>query len=318
MTTRHLIDPEIIPLLEQFPGFEFAAETLPVIRELSSQRFDFLDPPPLAPEVRRIEGPGGVLEIYWFDSAPGSSDRAALLHIHGGGMIIGSAASMQHNPSAIAAWLGIPVASVEYRLAPDHPFPAPQEDCYAGLAWLAANAADLGIDPERIGIIGESAGGGLAAAVAQMARDLGTPRLAAQFLTYPMLDHRTGGGDCPYANAGTGEFVWTRASNCFGWEALRGDYLLDDTRKGWFSPIRADDLSGLPPTWIGVGALDLFLDEDIEYARRLAHARVPVELHVYPGAIHAFNAVADAAVTRAFNRDLRASITRLLGLAVPA
>jgi acetyl esterase len=264
--------------------------------------------------VREIEGPAGMLEIYWYDPSPGSTGRAALLHVHGGGMVIGSAKGMQHGPSAMAVALGIPVASVEYRLAPEHPFPAPQEDCYAGLAWLASHAAELGVDPERVGIIGESAGGGLAAAVALMARDLGTPRLAAQFLTYPMLDHRTGGAKCPYANAGTGEFIWNRASNRFGWEALRGDYELDDTRKGWFSPISADDLAGLPPSWIGVGALDLFLDEDLEYARRLAHAHVPVELHVYPGAIHGFNAVTEAASAKTFNRDLLTAVASLLKL----
>lgn len=314
MSTRHLVDPELLPLLEVIAGFDFTAEALPAIRQQSEERFAFLGDPPLAPEVREIKGPDGPLEVYWFDPAPGTTGRAALLHIHGGGMIIGSAKGMQHGPSAMAMALGIPVASVEYRLAPEHPFPDPQEDCYAGLAWLASHAEELGVDPERIGIIGESAGGGLAAAVAQMARDLGTPRLAAQFLTYPMLDHRTGSANCPYANAGTGEFVWNRPSNQFGWEALRGDYELDDTRKGWFSPMRADDLAGLPPTWIGVGALDLFLDEDLEYARLLAHSQVPVELHVYPGAIHAFNAVADAETAKAFNRDLMSAVARLLKL----
>jgi acetyl esterase len=313
MTTRHLIDPEIAPLLELMPSFELNHEVLALVREGAESRFLFLDAPAIAPEIKTIPGPAGPLEIYWYDPAPGTTGRAALYHIHGGGMVLGSAASMQHGPAGMAAALGIPVASVEYRLAPDHPFPAPQEDCLAGLAWLAAHAGELGVDPARIGIIGESAGGGLAAAVAQMARDLGAPRLAAQFLTYPMLDHRTGGEDCPYRNAGTGEFVWSRTSNQFGWQALRGDYPLDDTRIGWFSPIRAESLAGLPPTWIGTGALDLFLDEDLEYARQLASAGVPVELHVYPGAIHAFNAMAEAAVSKAFNRDLLGAVTRLLG-----
>jgi acetyl esterase/lipase len=219
---------------------------------------------------------------------------------------------MQHNPSGVAAALGIPVASVEYRLAPEHPFPAPQDDCFAALEWLAANAADLGVDPQRIGIIGESAGGGLAAAVALMARDRGGPALAAQFLTYPMLDHRTGSDGCPYGNPTTGEFVWTRTRNVFGWEALRGDYQPNDARKGWFSPTLADDLAGLPATWIGTGSLDLFLDEDLDYARRMIAAKVPVELHSYPGAIHAFNAVAEAGIAKAFNRDLLGAIARLL------
>jgi acetyl esterase len=313
MSTRHLIDPEILPLLELIVVGEFNAETLPAIRAQSEQRFAFLEAPPLTPEVRTVEGPGGPLEIYWFDPSPGTTGRAALLHIHGGGMIIGSAKSMQHGPAMMALATGVPVASVEYRLAPDHPFPAPQEDCLAGLAWLAGHAKELGVDPKRIGIIGESAGGGLAAAVAQMARDLGGPTLAAQFLTYPMLDHRTGGEECLWGNPVTGEFIWTRASNQFGWQALQGGYELDDNRIGWFSPARAESLEGLPPCWIGTGTLDLFLDENLDYARQLTAAGVPVELHTYPGGIHAFNAIADSRLAKAFSRDLAEAIGRMLG-----
>lgn len=234
-------------------------------------------------------------------------------------MIIGSAEKMQFSPASMAAALGIPVASVEYRLAPETPFPGPQEDCFAGLQWLTHNAAALGVDPARIGVIGESAGGGLAAAVAQMARDRanesgGGPKLAAQILIYPMLDHRTGSEACLHNNRTTGEFVWTRASNRFGWGALQGDYQPSDPRKGWFSPALADDLAGLPPTWIGTGALDLFFDEDLDYAKRLVDAGVALELHVYPGAPHAFNIAAEAKVAQAFNRDMLGGIARLLNL----
>jgi triacylglycerol lipase len=207
------------------------------------------------------------------------------------------------------------VASVEYRLAPDTPFPGPQEDCYAALRWLVGAADELGIDPVRIGVTGESAGGGLAAAVALMARDREDIRIAAQILVYPMIDHRVGGAQDPWRNRHTGEFIWTRGSNQFGWESLRGGYGVDDERKGWFSPSRADDLAGLPPTWIGVGTLDLFFDEDLDYARRLVDAGVPVELHVYPGAFHGFDRAAEARVTKDFRRDLHAGTRRLLGLA---
>ena len=312
MNTRHLVDPSLLPLLELMPSRAFSAEALPQIRIESEARFAFLGEPSLLPEIKVIEGPGGPLEIYWYDPAPGTADRPALLHIHGGGMIIGSARSMRHGPSGLAAALGMPVASVEYRLAPEHPFPAPQQDCLTALHWLAGNAVELGVDPDRIGITGESAGGGLAAAAALMARDTGGPKLAGQFLTYPMLDHRTGGADCPYANPMTGEFVWTRPSNIFGWAALRGNYDTADTRKGWFSPSLADDLSGLPPTWIGTGSLDLFLDEDLDYARRLTAAGVLVELHSYPGAIHAFNAVPDSHLAKSYSRDLLSAIARWL------
>ncbi len=312
MTTRHLVDPELLPLIDLLPDSFFTTEALPEIRAAAEGRFAFVGAPPLAPEVRVIESEGGPLEVYWYDPAPGTKGRAALLHIHGGGMVMGSARSMQQAPSGIAAALAIPVASVEYRLAPEFPFPAPQQDCLDALTWLAGNAETLGVDATRIGVIGESAGGGLAAATALMARDLGGPALAAQFLTYPMLDHRTGSHVCPYGNPVTGEFVWTRAHNRFGWEALRGDYAADDTRKGWFSPSLAADLAGLPPTWIGTGSLDLFLDEDLDYALRLVRAGVPVELHSYPGAIHAFNAVTEAATAKAFTRDMLSAIARML------
>ncbi len=312
MTTRHLVDPDFLPLIDLLPAMSFTREALPAIRADSEDRFAFVGAPPITPEIKVIEGEGGPLEVYWYDPAPGSTGRAALLHIHGGGMVIGSARSMQQAPSGMAAALGIPVASVEYRLAPDYPFPAPQNDCYAALQWLADNAEALGVDASRIGITGESAGGGLAAATALMARDRGGPALAAQFLTYPMLDHRTGSADCPYGNPITGEFVWTRLHNQFGWECLRGDYAADDERKGWFSPTLAEDLAGLPPTWIGTGSLDLFLDEDLDYALRLVKAGVPVELHSYPGAIHAFNAMAEATTAKAFIRDLLGAMARML------
>lgn len=308
MSTRHLVDPEILPLFDLIPAFDFTAELLPIIRAQGEERFVFLEQPVLTPEVRTIAGPDGPLDIYWYDPAPGTTGRAALLHIHGGGMIIGSAKSMQHGPAGIAAALEIPIASVDYRLAPDFPFPAPQEDCFAGLAWLAENAAELGVDPARIGVIGESAGGGLAAATALMARDRGGPALAAQYLIYPMLDHRTGGPECRHNNPVTGEFIWTRNSNQFGWGALQGSYSANDDRKGWFSPSLADDLAGLPPCWIGTGSLDLFFDENLDYAKRLTAAGVPVELHVYPGAVHAFNAIAESRLAKAFMRDLLGAI----------
>lgn len=314
MDTRHLVDPQVWPLVEMLPAFEFTAETLPAVREASSGRFD-LPEPPIAPDIRTVRrADGSEIELYLFDPAPGAKSRAALLHIHGGGMIIGSAREMQFGPSSMAAALGIPVVSVEYRLAPETPFPGPQEDCLAGLQWLADNATLLGVDAARLGVIGESAGGGLAAATALMARDANGPKLAAQVLIYPMLDHRTGSDACPWGNRHTGEFVWTRKSNQFGWEALRGGYQPTDARKGWFSPALADDLSGLPPTLLLTGSLDLFFDEDLDYARRLVDAGVPVELHSYPGAIHAFNVMPEAAISQAFNRDMMGGIARLLKL----
>ena len=314
MSTRHLVDPEVWPIVELLPLPEFDRETLAAARAGFSSFADLVEIP-LAPTVRiATRADGTAIDLYVFDPNPGARDRAALFHIHGGGMILGSARDMQAGPSAMAMALQIPVISVEYRLAPETPFPGPQQDCLDGLAWLAANAAELGIDPARIAVIGESAGGGLAAATALMARDTGGPKLAAQVLIYPMLDHRTGGDACRWNNRSTGEWVWTRKSNQFGWEALRGDYPVDDARKGWFSPALADDLSGLPPTLLLTGSLDLFFDEDLDFARRLVDAGVPVELHSYPGAIHAFNMMAEAAISQAFSRDMMGGIARLLKL----
>ena len=170
----------------------------------------------------------------------------------------------------------------------------------------------LGVDPARIVVMGESAGGGLAAALALMARDRGGPSLAGQVLIYPMLDWRTGGPDDLYRNRHTGEFVWTRAKNRYGWEALRGDYRAEDERKAWFSPALAEDLSGLPPAYISTGALDLFLDEDLDYARRLIDCGVQTELHVYPGAIHAFEMVPGTGLAEQAAMDLRRGLDRLL------
>jgi triacylglycerol lipase len=313
MDTRHLVDPEILPVIEALPFREFTRETLPLARAESAERFKFLGEPVL-PATRKLarRADGSEIELYLYDPAPGEKNRPALYHIHGGGMILGSAKDMGFGPSGMAAALGIPVVSVEYRLAPETPFPGPQQDCLDGLAWLAVNAGELGIDRARIAVIGESAGGGLAAATTLMARDTGGPGIAAQVLVYPMLDHRTGGDACRWNNRATGEFVWTRAANRFGWEALRGDYTPDDARKGWFSPALADDLSGLPPTLLLTGSLDLFFDEDLDYARRLVDAGVPVELHSYAGAIHGFNVVQEAAVSQAFTRDLLGGIARLL------
>jgi acetyl esterase len=307
VSTRHLVDAEIAPLLDVMPPTDWST---PIAELRKMSRFD-LPPPVIEPEVRTVEGPNGPVEVYLFLPAE-RRGAGAVLHIHGGGMILGSVATFQAGPAALAQNLGVPVASVEYRLAPEHPFPAPQEDCYAALQWLAEEAKALGADPAKLVVAGESAGGGLAAAVALMARDRGGPALAGQVLTYPMLDYRTGGPECRYNNPGVGEFVWTPEGNQIGWSSLKGDYAADDERKGWFSPALAEDLSGLPPTWIGTGSLDLFFDEDLDYARRLVAAKVPVELHSYPGAIHGFNVVAEAGISRRFAADMLGAMERML------
>lgn len=315
MSTRHLVDPEIAPIIDLFPRVDLDAAPIAQIRAKAAETYSFLPPPVIAPErllVPSVHG-GPDIMVFLYRPAATRPGGGAILHIHGGGMVLGSVEQMQAGPAALAAAAGVPVASVEYRLAPEYPFPAPQEDCHSALSWLAGQAEALGFDANRIAVAGESAGGGLAAALAIMARDLGGPGLAGQLLTYPMLDHRTGSDACPYKNPATGEFIWTRASNRFGWRALQGAYKADDDRRGWFSPSLAEDLSGLPPAYIATGSLDLFFDENLDFARRLVAAGVPVDLHSYAGAIHAFNAIPDAALSQRFNGGLLAAAAAMAG-----
>lgn len=314
MTTRPLVDPEILPLLELLPPLDLSDASIVSIRELLNTPNPDLPKPAIDPVERKVPGLNGAPEVpvLLFDP-PGRKNRAAIYHIHGGGMVMGTAMSSALGTAALALDLDVLIVSVEYRLAPENPFPAPHEDCLAGYDWLVANAEGLGVDKDRIAIFGESAGGNLAASLALMIRDTGRPAPCAQVLTYPMLDYRTGSEAMP-ASAETGEFIWTREHNQYAWTAIKGSYALDDPRVGWYSPTHAADLSKLPPAWIGVGALDLFLEEDLEYARRLTTAGVPVETQVYPGCFHAFNMVPTAQVAQAYDRDLRAAIKGYLKL----
>jgi triacylglycerol lipase len=315
MSTLHLVDPEIAPIIELLGGMDINADTLDMIRSgtVLSQMMD-AQTALIEPVIRHAKGRDGAPDVALYCYTPTGEQklRPAILHIHGGGMVIGSAEMSRASMPPLALALDAVLVSVEYRLAPETPFPGPQEDCYSALAWLHENAGDLGVDPARIIVMGESAGGGLAAALALMARDRGEYALAGQVLIYPMLDHRTGGPDCQWRNPMTGEFIWKPQNNRFGWESLRGDYTLDDNRKPWFSPALADDLTALPPTYIAVGTLDLFFDEDLDYARRLGAAGVAVELHTYPGAIHAFDMVKDASVAKRAAANLSDALGRML------
>jgi acetyl esterase/lipase len=204
----------------------------------------------------------------------------ALLWIHGGGYVIGSAAQDDVLCRRFARDLGATVASVDYRLAPENPYPAPLEDCYSALTWLARLPS---VDPARVAIGGASAGGGLAAALALLARDRAEVPLAAQLLVYPMLDDRT---VHRHDLDNPGHRLWNQSSNKFGWACYLGDADPDIA-----VPARREDLSGLPPTWMGVGTLDLFHDEDVAYAERLKAAGVPCEVEVVPGAFHGFDGI---------------------------
>jgi triacylglycerol lipase len=209
-----------------------------------------------------------------------------------------------------ASELKCAIYSVDYRLAPEAPHPAPLEDIYSVFVWLYANAGRLGLDPARIGIKGESGGGGFAAGAALYARDRQGPKFAFQHLIYPMIDDRSAVRKDlhPYV----GEFVWTQENNYFGWRSLLGEEPGSAAVSPCAAAARAADVSGLPPTYISVGGLDLFLEENMTYADRLSRAGVPVEFHLYPRAYHGFYRATNARVTRQAEHDTREALRRFL------
>jgi acetyl esterase/lipase len=242
-------------------------------------------------------GPGvSVTERYIGDPAvrvlvttPVERDAAApgLLWIHGGGMVVGTPEFEAAGSGRAARELGAVVVSPDYRLAPEHEFPAGLDDCMTALRWMRSHADELGIDPDRIAVVGASAGGGLSAAIAQRSYDEGIP-LRAQGLVYPMLDDRT---VLREDNAGRGRFGWTPASNRFGWTAYLGREPRMSDAPEYAAPARRTDLTGLPPAWIGVGDLDLFYDEDVDYAERLRGSGVACELVTVLGMYHGADGV---------------------------
>ncbi|MCX2932486.1 alpha/beta hydrolase [Mycobacterium sp. CVI_P3] len=232
---------------------------------------------------------------------PATQNRAAVLYIHGGGMVVGSPQSEIRGAAALARELGAVVVSPDYRLAPEHPFPAALDDCMAALYWIRESADELGIDPDRIAVTGSSAGGGLTAAVAQRAHDEGIV-LRAQAMAYPMIDDRT---VLRADHDGRGRFLWTPASNRLGWTAYLGRSPREADAPEYAAPARREDLSGLAPAWIGIGDLDLFYDESIDYADRLRTAGVDCELVTVPGMYHGADGLArKAPAMRAFRRGV--------------
>ena len=220
--------------------------------------------------------------------------RPALLWIHGGGYVIGSAAQDDGTGRYFAEQVGVVVAAVDYRLAPEHPFPTPLHDCYDALAWLARQPY---VDPTRLAVGGASAGGGLAAALALLVRERGELQLAFQLLSYPMLDDRT----ALRTDIDESRFrLWNNKSNRFGWQSYLGGPPGSPDVDGLAAPARYEDLSGLAPAWLGVGTLDLFHDEGLAYASRLRQAGVACDLDVVPGAFHGFDSITKAGVSQAY------------------
>jgi acetyl esterase/lipase len=265
-------------------------------------------------EKRQVPGGKGQPPVtVYVVNAGKPGQRPAILHTHGGGYIMGTAESGLAGLQALCKELDCVAVTVDYRLAPETTYRGSVEDNYAGLKWLHGNAGALGVDPARIAVMGESAGGGHAALLAIRARDRGEVPLAFQCLIYPMLDDRT--GSTRKLPPHVGKLVWTAERNRFGWESFLG------TRPGSGSvpmhavPARVEKLAGLPPGFIGVGTLDLFVDEDIDYAQRLNAAGSATELIVVPGAFHGFDMLAEATVVERFNVAKVEALRRGLGIA---
>jgi acetyl esterase/lipase len=276
------IHPELRTAARLAPRKLISPWTLPVIRLLTG----VLRPRTDNVEVLTLESGIGV-RLY--RPAGAAATTPALLWIHGGGYVIGSAAQDDLLCRKFVKELGITVAAVDYRLAPEYPYPAPLEDCYTALQWLAGLPA---VDADRIAIGGASAGGGLAAALALLARDRDGVKPVFQVLVYPMIDDRSVGRHLYHP----GHRLWNATSNRFGWRSYLGGA---DPEVA--VPARRTDLAGLPPAWLGVGTMDLFHDEDLDYADRLQAAGVPCDVHVVPGAFHGFDIIAPKAdISNAF------------------
>jgi acetyl esterase/lipase len=285
-----LVDPELLPALKQFPAFDFSAEMVGKFRQTPGM--PPLPAPAPQPVERHIPGPPGAPEVrLWVvDPAPLEKGKPLLLHMHGGGF-------MMTDPGWMPLLQGIAtdchcvVVSVDYRLAPETRYPGSLEDNYAALKWAHAHAAELGIDRSRLAVGGESAGGGHAANLAIHARDRNEVPILFQLLIYPQLDDRT--GSTRPAPPAIGHFMWTASA----------------------VPARVASVAGLPPAWIGVGSIDLFVEEDMEYARRLVHAGVATELLVVRGAFHGFDRlVPDAEVSQQFSASWKSALRKAFAI----
>ncbi|MQC18472.1 MAG: alpha/beta hydrolase [Chloroflexi bacterium] len=319
ITIEDHLDAEHLAVFERIPPRRLDPDDIPgtvaAIRAAGAARqaaATITLPPGVTIEDHAAPGLDGApdVPVRLYRPRSAATPTPAFYWIHGGGMVGGTVASTDGYCAWIADELGMLVASVDYRLAPEDPYPAPIEDCHAGLRWLIASAPELGIDLARVAIGGGSAGAGLAAGLALLVRDRGEIALCYQHLVYPMIDDRN---ETASSHAILDSRVWNRACNHVGWNAYLGGRAGTDSVEAYAAAARATDLAGLPPTYICVGTLDLFLDEDITYARHLLAAGVPTELHVYPGAFHGSpGTVPNAALSRRWRADELDSIRRAL------
>lgn len=281
------VDPELRGVLSMMPQENFTREGLKDIRAMGSMGM----PAPVNNNVtvneRYIPGPEGAPDVRVLIYMPKEKtpNCPGILYIHGGGYILGTPEMLDPGCRTLSADIGCVVVSVDYRLAPEHPYPAPLEDCYAALQWFNQHAPELGVDPANIAVVGASAGGGLTAGLCLLARDRGGPAIAFQAPLCPMLDDRN---ITPSSYEITDPRTWSREKNFFGWQSYLGPLYGSTDVPYYAAAARAQDLKGLPPLYTYVGELDLFRDETIDYVARLMQAGVRAELHVYPGCFHAF------------------------------
>ena len=311
-STSHVMDPELALALDGVPSFDYTAENVGVMRPLIAALS--LDAPPAPGVTTReelIDGPEGN-QIRLLVSEPADGLRTgALLWLHGGGQIVGSSDGYAAQNRYFAQETGAIVIAVDYRLAPEDPYPAGLEDCYSVLRWAHESAAGWSVPTERIAVAGESGGGGLAAGLTVLARDRGEFPVSAQFLLYPMLDDRTGTPAEPDPLPYAGEHVVRQASLDFIWHSILGREPGGDDVPLPVAPARAEQLAGMPPTTLLIGDLDILIGENLRYARTLIRSGVPTDLHVFPGSYHAFMTMAPKADVsiRAFN-EFTGAMTR--------
>ena len=311
------MDPEIAAVMPNIPVLDLS--DIPKAREnrwkiMQAALERWTPSPNVTRENRMIPGwdddPEVRVRIYRPVEPQGA--MPCLFWIHGGGHVLGQVEQDDPAMDQYIEALGCAVVSVDWRRPPEHPYPAPMNDCYAGLAWTYEHAEELGIDRTRIVVGGASSGGGSAAGLVLLARDRGEIPVSFQFLIYPMTDDR---GITASSRAITHHKVWNRTSNEIGWRAYLGDAYGTDDVSPYAAPSRATDLSGLPPTFIATGDLDMFVDENLDYAQRLIQAGVPTELHLYPRAIHGFDVFApDSAVSRRYVAERNAGLARAFGM----
>jgi acetyl esterase/lipase len=317
MIARHAIDPEseagLAAFLEFVPGGFGAIPDLHVRRAtleavLSAEPLP--DNPRVRIENRIVAGPADNpdLRVRIYEPTEPASNRPGIVMVHGGGMIMGTVEGEDFTATALCDSLRAVVISIDYRLAPENPHPAPVEDCYAAWMWVTGHATEMGIDPDRIALYGESAGGGLALGTALLIRDRGGARPAFVAAIYPMIDESN-------SSASSHEVVdvgvWDRATNVEAWQWYLGESDADQ----YAAPARAEDLSGLPPVFMDVGTVDLFRDETVTFAQRLWAAGVPCELHVYPGAYHGSEFfAADASLSQRIVAERHAALRRALSM----